>query len=1313
MLGVGPVLVEGRGAQLQSADVGIAEHRTVSDSSAGPARPHRDTDRGTRYAPHQERRRTMGATGIPDGLLVSDPWSAVQALVSLPWEERWAVLGQRPELGHRALAESCRDRDPLLTQALVRVAERGLHQARAEVDWVLRLRGAADLAHLVQLTRKVPKRVARASWLRAEALDLLAALNGPEASDAYLRFAARAGGIRWKDVEVVTSLVQEPRRDWVTHSKRSARRTGGSRRLAKLARAADVVAEHDERFATTRRRPVAELAAFLGAALLAGVERAGRELAAIHWADRCLRRVQTRCTERRLTAAEEAARRLQLLGADAPSEWLAGAAVRSAGALVDALPTGHVRRSECLALASSAFLTALQHAPASVTTEQAASGLEWGRELLLAARGDDRALLANNLGFGIGLAVQASIVPSETLDEAVDLHRLALSWTSATDPARFVRMANLASRISEAVSAGRLPLESLRESADLHLLSLEAPLGDPDRPMFLLNRAVALSELADVGLCPESARAEALNLIREAIAGRQPDGNDAMFWDTLGTMLGDAVRAGIEEPEVLLEAIEAHATALAATPVGHPYAAQRRGNSATRIAQAVHSGVLPPSRLLDAIDLQRIAVTLPEGHPDLPGLVANLASLLEEGLDLGLFPGLEDEAAEVATRLTRTALELTPRDHPHFAGRAANMATRLAVIGGMAELTEAVRHSEDAVAFGAASSDGQLYQANHASILLDAIEAGVLDAARSAEAIGSARSALRCTPSGHPYRVANLTTVAVSLARAVALEELPPESLGEALTLLAEACDEQAPTPDWFLAQVNHAVLLLDACEREIVSLTDAADRMTEVVQAYTRWMTEHAHSPQERRQAADLADALVSGGGLVIAHGHGPSQALAAIEAVRGSVLRARTAPPCPPSLSTDDRAKYREAAERYERTQRLLADGVGDARDARQAGMELASVLRGAGEPGFRDAARVDHGAQLGLDEAAVILVPGIAGLPGIALVVSRGADPISVELGSFTEASVVEHVNRIHLSRSLVGSTGRWLGEAVWTPLEPVLRGTATAHWALIPCGASVFLPFHASPSPLDGWIDDGSTITMLPSLSVRAIRRPRAASGVPLVAIGETSGLQLVRAEAEQVAREFGQLAGCPTPLTGRLEEALESLNSAPLAYFGGHGDIVAGVGAGLRFPGGYLTTDEILRCEASSRGVALVASCWSAAVAPQQPDEVLGLPRALLEIGFQGVVASLWPVDDRAAFLLVLKFLAGVRDGLSGPESLSRARRWLRETKRGQLLDWVSGSTDAATVSPETRDQLTSWLNDRGETPCADARYWGAFIYVGS
>lgn len=1253
----------------------------------------------------------MGATGIPDERLVSDPWSAVQALVNLPWEERWAVLGRRPELAHRALAESCRDRDPLLTQALVRVAEVGLSDAGAEVDWVLRLRGATDMAHLVRLTRKVPTRVARASWIQAESLGLLAGLTGREASDAYLRFAARAGGIRWRDVAAVTSLVLRPRRDWVSYSKRSVRRADGSRRLAELARAAVVVAEHDDRFAVMRRRPVVQLAAFLSAASIAGVERAELELAAISRADRALRRVQTRCTERRLAAAEEAARRLQLLGADAPSEWLAGAAVRSAGGLVDALPTGHVRRSGFLALASSAFPAALQHAPGSVTAEQAAAGLEWGRELQSVAGEDDRALLANNLGFGIGLAVQASILPAEALDEAVNLHRLALSWTSNTDPARFVRMANLASRISEAVSAGRLPLESLRESADLHLLSLDAPPGDPDRPMFLLNRGVSLSELADVGLCPESARAEALNLIREAIADRQPDGNDAMFWDTLGTLLGDAVRAGIEEPDVLLEAIQAHASALAATPVGHPYTAQRHGNSATRMAQAVHSGVLPPSGLLDAIDLQRIAVTLPEGHPDLPGLMANLASLLEEGLDLGLFPGCEAEVAEEATRLTRKALELTPRDHPNFAGRAANMATQLAVIGGRAELTEAVQHSDDAVSSGAASSDGQLYLANHASILLDAIEAGVLDDARSAEAIDSARAALRRTPSGHPYRVANLTTVAISLARAVALEVLPPHSLREALAKLAEACDEPAATQDWFLAQVNHAVLLLDASERGIVSLADAADRMTHVVQAYTRWMTEHAYSPQERRQAADLADALVSGGGLLIAHGHGPAEALTAIEAVRGSVLRARTAPPCPPALNPEDRAKYEEAAERYERTQRLLADGVGDARDARQAGAELASVLRCAGESRFSSAARVDHGAPLGVDETAVILVPGIASLAGIALVVTREAEPISVELKSFTEASVVEHVNRIQLSRSLVGSAGRWLGEAVWAPLEPVLRGAA--QWALVPCGASAFLPFHACPLPSGGWVDERATITVLPNLSVRTIRLPRAASGVPLVAIAETSGLPLVRAEAEEVARAFGQLVGCPTTPTDQLEEALECLNKAPLAYFGGHGDIVGDMGAGLRFPGGYLTTDEILRCEASSRRFALVASCSSAAIDPQQPDEVLGLPRALLEIGFQGVVASLWPVDDRAAFLLVMRFLAGIGDGLRGPEALSRARRWLRETKREQLLDWVSGSTDAAAVSHEVRQHLTSWLIDRGETPCADARYWGAFIYVGS
>ena len=99
-------------------------------------------------------------------------------------------------------------------------------------------------------------------------------------------------------------------------------------------------------------------------------------------------------------------------------------------------------------------------------------------------------------------------------------------------------------------------------------------------------------------------------------------------------------------------------------------------------------------------------------------------------------------------------------------------------------------------------------------------------------------------------------------------------------------------------------------------------------------------------------------------------------------------------------------------------------------------------------------------------------------------------------------------------------------------------------------------------------------------------------------------------AEEVARAFGQLVGCPTTPTDQLEEALECLNKSPLAYFGGHGDIVGDMGAGLRFPGGYLTTDEILRCEASSRRFALVASCSSAAIDPQQPDEVLGLPRAL-------------------------------------------------------------------------------------------------------
>jgi CHAT domain-containing protein/Tfp pilus assembly protein PilF len=72
------------------------------------------------------------------------------------------------------------------------------------------------------------------------------------------------------------------------------------------------------------------------------------------------------------------------------------------------------------------------------------------------------------------------------------------------------------------------------------------------------------------------------------------------------------------------------------------------------------------------------------------------------------------------------------------------------------------------------------------------------------------------------------------------------------------------------------------------------------------------------------------------------------------------------------------------------------------------------------------------------------------------------------------------------------------------------------------------------------------------------------------------------------------------------------------------------------------------------------------------DDWLGLVRAFLYAGAQSVVASLWPVDDRATARLMEKFYEGLRDGRSKAGALADAQRSvLSEADHADPFYWAA------------------------------------------
>jgi CHAT domain-containing protein len=113
---------------------------------------------------------------------------------------------------------------------------------------------------------------------------------------------------------------------------------------------------------------------------------------------------------------------------------------------------------------------------------------------------------------------------------------------------------------------------------------------------------------------------------------------------------------------------------------------------------------------------------------------------------------------------------------------------------------------------------------------------------------------------------------------------------------------------------------------------------------------------------------------------------------------------------------------------------------------------------------------------------------------------------------------------------------------------------------------------------------------------------------------------------------------------------------------------------------------------------VLSTCESQLAGTANPNEVVGLPAALLEIGFAGVIATSWPVPDTPTAYLVTRFYQLWRhDRFPPPVALNLAQQWLRSAT------WEDLEAVLPNVTPDDWDVR----------PYEDPYYWAAFAYTGA
>jgi CHAT domain-containing protein len=300
-------------------------------------------------------------------------------------------------------------------------------------------------------------------------------------------------------------------------------------------------------------------------------------------------------------------------------------------------------------------------------------------------------------------------------------------------------------------------------------------------------------------------------------------------------------------------------------------------------------------------------------------------------------------------------------------------------------------------------------------------------------------------------------------------------------------------------------------------------------------------------------------------------------------------------------------------------------------------------------------------------------------------------------------------------------------LFDPLAGRLAALGAAAATVIPLGPLSLLPLPAAAP-------EGCTIALAPS--ARALRaashalRERAEKAPVLLAVGNPlpppvgwRALEYARVEVRAIEQFFAAGSRRILPEEAATKMAVtQSLPGATHLHLACHGgfEILEPLDSALYLSGeDRLTLRDLLEgnLDLSSQQLAVLSACQTGiAEFERAPDEVIGLPAGFLQAGIPGVVATLWPVNDRSTAVLVAEFYRLLLAERKDPATaLDMARRYLRDATSLELTEWFerlyddSGGTDlvAYEAAADLRRQA-----DPADRPYADPVYWAGFVYSG-
>jgi CHAT domain-containing protein len=335
--------------------------------------------------------------------------------------------------------------------------------------------------------------------------------------------------------------------------------------------------------------------------------------------------------------------------------------------------------------------------------------------------------------------------------------------------------------------------------------------------------------------------------------------------------------------------------------------------------------------------------------------------------------------------------------------------------------------------------------------------------------------------------------------------------------------------------------------------------------------------------------------------------------------------------------------------------------------------------------------------------------------------------------TDAHPFEVVTSWRAARSLVGSetgdaawrtqvdaTVGWLRDTLAHPLERLLERIDDL--VIIPSGAMAELPLHAVLSERDGGspriVRYGAAARVLSERSQAAASARWTSARPGLLAVAVPSAGHAPDAATLMTADGLANnaLAAFATRrnrFLGGSDASLANV-SAQLPHFGvvhfschGRAEVTDPLNGGLELADGRFTLREILNLTLPASRLAVVAACEGSLSGTAMADELDSFATGLAEVGFSGVIAGMWQVQERAAFHLLTRFYEewAKKPGVEPARLLAEALYWLRTATVATIEAYpVPGERPVrrANTSPELLARLAY----------PDADSWAALAYYG-